>query len=792
MSYFFSLFLWFIRNKYAKNIAILGSLFFVWMCFWVDTSNSPQFTENELTKNIIEIFDLIFWLMALVLWPMVILAGWLLSPDWTMGDFFGLRGYFKEIWILVSNIVYIVFALMLLYMAIMQIFGGAESEYAFKKKLPYFIVWILIVPFSWLIVSWTLSFANQAVAAVLSIPMGSISKMSSGGNLWEQDTSLWHQKMLPTQFDFFTSGQSGYGSMQCEWGVRKDNIDVPCISPAEFLTKNEAWPFFIIMIYAYNIFKIQDADKLSTKTDFCRGTGENADKYKSAKDCVENLVAIVRDFGLSLIVTLFFAVMLVALCWVLLMRAIKLWIYIMLSPLFWLAYFTWKAGESFGDAWESGFGQVGFKQFFSLAMVPVLVSAVLAFGLLFVGVVRDNFHTGLKAKDQTVFCTEEKVWYMVTYCIEQTPTDQWPQYSSRLIIGTDTDGDWKDSRITLNFWNTFSNIIAGAEWASVLSTAGGAVAGGISSVEDIFAHIILTMMALVFMFMGVKVAVSSDAVTKAAFEPFEKFGNSVGSFVAHSPSYLPLPHASFLSPSTFQNLSAKMDNMRRDHQNELRAGVFDKFDGTVNNAKSAAKNTNSTLDERVETMSKLTSEQIARAPKEISIPNIKWALSSMQSSPQLVELKWKLENVNDHRELQKYLKDNKIALDSVVSSNGTQWTKLREMIDKVSNSSTTTNNNTINRIDIGGFSAPITGDKNWYKIENEVDTFQLPKIQANMTLADDTARTKVEYTTLKTILANWDRLSKAKVNTTLPWGSSFTPWEYDGLSKYLWLNGVVE
>lgn len=66
---------------------------------------------------------------------MVILAGWLLSPDWTMGDFFGLRPYFLQVWILVANIVYIIFALMLLYMAIMQIFGGPENEYAFKKKL---------------------------------------------------------------------------------------------------------------------------------------------------------------------------------------------------------------------------------------------------------------------------------------------------------------------------------------------------------------------------------------------------------------------------------------------------------------------------------------------------------------------------------------------------------------------------------------------------------------------------------------------------------------------------------
>lgn len=53
------------------------------------------------------------------------------------------------------------------------------------------------------------------------------------------------------------------------------------------------------------------------------------------------------------------------------------------------------------------------------------------------------------------------------------------------------------------------------------------MAGGISSVEDIFAHIILTMLALVFMFMGVKVAVQFDAVTEAAFKPFADLGKSV-------------------------------------------------------------------------------------------------------------------------------------------------------------------------------------------------------------------------------------------------------------------------
>lgn len=63
--------------------------------------------------------------------------------------------------------------------------------------------------------------------------------------------------------------------------------------------------------------------------------------------------------------------------------------------------------------------------------------------------------------------------------------------------------------------------------------------------EDIFAHIILSIIALAIIWMGVKAAVSYDEVTKMAFEPFAKFGDSVGNFVQHIPSYLPTPHPAF-------------------------------------------------------------------------------------------------------------------------------------------------------------------------------------------------------------------------------------------------------
>lgn len=92
------------------------------------------------------------------------------------------------------------------------------------------------------------------------------------------------------------------------------------------------------MIYAYNIFRIQNTDIVSLKK-ACepdKTTGSVSD----SKTCIKNLTSILRQFGLALIVTFFFSVLLVALCWVLLMRAFKLWIYVMFSPLFGLAIFT--------------------------------------------------------------------------------------------------------------------------------------------------------------------------------------------------------------------------------------------------------------------------------------------------------------------------------------------------------------------------------------------------------------------------------------------------------------------
>jgi hypothetical protein len=68
-------------------------------------------------------------------------------------------------------------------------------------------------------------------------------------------------------------------------------------------------------------------------------------------------------------------------------------------------------------------------------MVPVLVSAVLSFGLLFIGVINNTFTSGALSNDGSgTYCTTGE--FMVKYCIKQDGGDS-KGYSSYIIIGNE-------------------------------------------------------------------------------------------------------------------------------------------------------------------------------------------------------------------------------------------------------------------------------------------------------------------------------------------------------------------
>lgn len=91
------------------------------------------------------------------------------------------------------------------------------------------------------------------------------------------------------------------------------------------------------MVYAYDIFKIQKTEMINF-AEVCKGINDPEQGQQNSATCVSDLAKLLRKFGVAFITTTFFAIILIALCWVLLARAFKLWIYVMFSPLFGLAY----------------------------------------------------------------------------------------------------------------------------------------------------------------------------------------------------------------------------------------------------------------------------------------------------------------------------------------------------------------------------------------------------------------------------------------------------------------------
>ena len=88
---------------------------------------------------------------------------------------------------------------------------------------------------------------------------------------------------------------------------------------------------------------------------------------------------IASKLGFGIIFFVIFGILVIAIIYALFSRALMLWLYAMFSPIFALTFVL-------GDKAKK-LEKFTIKEFISLAMVPVYVSAALAFGLMFLGLV---------------------------------------------------------------------------------------------------------------------------------------------------------------------------------------------------------------------------------------------------------------------------------------------------------------------------------------------------------------------------------------------------------------------
>lgn len=107
-------------------------------------------------------------ILTIIVSPSIVLASWLMSPDWTSGDLFQIRPMIHQLWIVVSNVTYFIYAILLIFIAMATIFNS--DKYGYKQLLPKLALGIIMVPLSWWFIQFIISLSSLVTASVISMP----------------------------------------------------------------------------------------------------------------------------------------------------------------------------------------------------------------------------------------------------------------------------------------------------------------------------------------------------------------------------------------------------------------------------------------------------------------------------------------------------------------------------------------------------------------------------------------------------------------------------------------------
>ena len=367
-----------IYKKHRKSL--FYAFFLVWMfcVFWGSafangTSPDPV-VWAELTQDVVEVLNGIITGASAILAMVTAFITIFLYPGWVNGTLFGLQDYLKIMWVLVSNVVYFIFAFVLIAIAFMNIIGKGEGTWELKQAMPKFIIWVLIVPFSWFFVQFVLSISAVLTIGILTLPYDSfqnetlLQEAISDSEIWTQEickdiiiTLTGEQPAWSTSFSG-PNGESLGENLYC--------ADGGTVTVEQIFTGEGGWAglndsvFGVISVYTYGILKVQDFDTTSWID----------------LQTIKTIADLIFKIFFDILFILVYMLLMVALFLALFVRWIRLWIYMMLSPAFGLLYFFGKSGDGFGKSGE----KFNIKEFIALALVPVYVSAALSFGLVFI------------------------------------------------------------------------------------------------------------------------------------------------------------------------------------------------------------------------------------------------------------------------------------------------------------------------------------------------------------------------------------------------------------------------
>ena len=369
-----------IKNFFKDNKKIFYYFWFFIIIYLMagEVSFATQNTATTATagaatwkEQIIEIVNSWIQVLALLVAALTYFITLFLDPGWINWTLFWLGEIFRTIWTLVSNIVYIIFAFILIWIAFMNIIGKSDNKWELKQTLPKFIIWVLIVPFTWFFVQFVLSISSILTMQVLTLPSDIID-----GYEWIL-TEVKVKKNCVLNLSADTTINEKY--FDCKW------------EEVSLIDSMDNTSFWLISTYTYWILKIEQITEIVNE----QFTTENI------KTMTDLIIKIVFD----LLFILVYMILIVTLGLVLIVRWFYIWIYIMLSPAFGLMYFFDKKDWW----WEWVLSKFKIWEFISLAFIPVYVMLALTFWLLFIHTVTTwiNWYTEEHSSEKVSISSQE-------------------------------------------------------------------------------------------------------------------------------------------------------------------------------------------------------------------------------------------------------------------------------------------------------------------------------------------------------------------------------------------------
>ena len=412
---------------------------------------------------------IVAWISA-VLWVLTYMVTMLLDPGFTSWTMFWINDKLHQIWILVSNVVYFIFAFLLIWIAFMNIIWK-WNKWELKQAMPKFIVWVLIVPFSWFFVNLVVSLANILTFSALSLPA---------------DTFPSYETVL-TKINIPKSCELNLKTWAKEW--------LHCEKWDKNLWDVTSWSaYWLLSTYTYWLLKIDTLPKVQW--------------HNVASWAIKSVEDLIIYLLFSWIFILVYAILIITLAIVLLVRAVWLWLYLALSPLFWLAYFFWK--DWGGDFMK----KFNVSEFIWLAMVPFYSVLALSFWFLFLSITMQWLSTDAHKADKSSNYEITEKWMTITL-----PTKDWTVKTELKV-----DDSWAFANL---LWDTKSAFNVAKEiWYT----------NWLWFIWAIFMNIFWVVVFRI----AVMAALQASTITKAIVAPIKQFGDSVWSLVSKAPTYAPV------------------------------------------------------------------------------------------------------------------------------------------------------------------------------------------------------------------------------------------------------------